>query len=142
MRTNSDFYRSITSHDKTLFCSNLLLALSVVVLVAIPQKHVSLCTRKCLHCTGETTWSKSRRTIILAGESYYFSLKCIDTQDQRISQDTDRLASALSELYCGSIVLPGVVIYYTVCWYICSIGLSLLLASSSFLLVPFLTICV
>ena len=114
MRTNGDFYRSITSHDKTLFCSNLLLALSVVVLVAI-QKACKLVCKEMLALHWRNHLVKVQTDNYFSRESYYFGLNCIDTQDQRISQDTDRLASALSELYCGSIVLPGVVIYYTVC---------------------------
>ena len=47
-------------------------------------------------------------------ESYYYGKNKINTQDQRISQDTDRLTMALSELYAGSIVIPGVIIYYTI----------------------------
>ena len=141
MRTNGDFYRSITSHDKTLFCSNLLLALSVVVLVAI-QKACKLVCKEMLALHWRNHLVKVQTDNYFSRESYYFGLKCIDTQDQRISQDTDRLASALSELYCGSIVLPGVVIYYTVCLVYLFNWIIPVACFVFFLVGSFLTICV
>ena len=113
MSTNGEFYRSITSGDKKSFLSNLALALIIVFFVAI-QKACKLIFKEMVALHWRKHLVKIQTENYFNKESYYYGKNKINTQDQRISQDTDRLTIALSELYAGSIVIPGVIIYYTI----------------------------
>lgn len=113
MSTNGEFYRSIVSYDKKLFLSNLTLALIVVLFVAI-QKSCKMVFKEMVALQWRKYLVKIEMENYFNSKSYYYAKKLISTQDQRISQDTDRLTAALSELYAGSIVLPGVIVYYTI----------------------------
>jgi len=110
MTTNGEFYRSITSADKSLFLTNLCWALLVVTAVGI-QKAGQLVLKEVCALLWRKTLVKEQSKNYFAHRAYY---RCtLDNPDQRMSQDTDRLTVACSELLAGAIITPGIIVYYT-----------------------------
>ena len=110
MSTNGEFYRSITSADKSMFLTNLCWALLVVSAVGI-QKAGQLVLKEVCALLWRKTLVQEQSKNYFAHRAYY---RCsLDNPDQRMSQDTDRLTVACSELLAGAIITPGIIVYYT-----------------------------
>ena len=110
MTVNGEFYRSITSSDRKLFLTNLLWALGVVAAVGVLKAGQMVCKEMCA-----LRW---RQQLVRSTSLEYFSnrtyYRCeYDNPDQRMSQDIDRLTTAFSELLAGSVIIPGIIAYYT-----------------------------
>lgn len=110
----SGLYRAVSDKDLRLFETTLQKALFIVFVLAFLKAISNYCNDLCAirwraylvdHIHGKYAQYSAR---VQNGTS-----KDIDTKDQRVTQDIDRLTTKAAKLVADVIVLPAVVVYYT-----------------------------
>lgn len=110
----SSIYRSVSTQDMPMFYNTLLTACIVVALISTLKSFVAFASDTCAIQWRSCIVDCIQYGYSMCGFKEDHGIGRVDTVDQRITQDADRLTAQLAKLFATTAVLPGVILFYAI----------------------------